>query len=226
MGYDLSITRDPIWTGRPGCSLTLEEWFNVIQRDDELCFALSSEPRKYPSCDAEWLAHPKPEEAPHGTFFVWGGGDVTCKYPDEHQMIKMVRISRKLNAIVIGDNGERYDLDENGKLVVHDESTPPPSPRPVTYGIGCNPCEKFTKAVAASKTPDGLMFYQWYLGLITAVNAMRYEDGKSVMTFPLTPEFIREDQIFLAQYCQEHPERLFHQAALALLQLRLARCGS
>ncbi|MFT8326171.1 hypothetical protein [Gluconobacter oxydans] len=114
MGYDLSITRDPIWTGRPAHSLTLEEWFNVIQRDNELCFALSSEPRKYPSCDAEWLAHPKPEEAPHGTFFVWGGGDVICKYPDEHQMIKMVRISRKLNAIVIGDNGERYDLDKTG----------------------------------------------------------------------------------------------------------------
>ncbi|GBR48838.1 hypothetical protein [Gluconobacter roseus] len=225
MGYDLNITRDPVWTGRPGRGLTLEEWFDVIQRDDELCFAPSPDPRKYPSCDAEWLAHPKPEETPQGTRFFWCGGNVTYKYPDEYQIIKMVQISHRLNAIVIGDNGERYDLDEHGKLVV-DESAPSPQPGAVAYGIGCNPCSNFTKAIAASGTPDGLMFYQWYLGVVTAVNAVRYHDGKSVMTFSLTPEFVREDQIFLVQYCQEHPDRLFHQAALALVRLRQARCGS
>lgn len=224
MGYDLNITRDPIWTGRPGHSLTLEEWFDVIQRDDELCFAPSGDPRKYPTYDAERLAHPRPEEAPHGTFFVWGGGDVICKYPDEHQIIKMVRISHRLNAIVIGDNGERYDLDEHGKLVV-DDSAPPALPKPMAYGIGCNPCEKFTKAMAASETSESVLFYQWYLGLVTAVNAARYEDGKPVMTFSLPPERIREDQNFFRQYCQDHPNRSFQQAALLLMQMRLARCG-
>ena len=225
MGYDLSITRAPIWTGRPGRSLTLEEWFDVIRRDEELCFAPSGDPRKYPSCDAEWLAHPKPEEAPHGTFFSWSGGDITCKYPDEYQMLKMVQISRKLNAIVIGDNGERYELDENGKLVVRDDGEPPPSPGPTTYGIGFNPGERFIQAIQTPKAPEGPMFYQWYLGLLTSVNSMRFRDGKTVMTFPLTPELVREDHTYLFQYCQEHPKRTFHQAALSLIELRLARCG-
>lgn len=54
---------------------------------------------------------------------------------------------------------------------------------------------------------------------------MRFRDGKTVMTFYLTTELIREDHTSLFQYCQEHPKRTFHQAALSLIELRLARCG-
>ncbi len=120
----------------------------------------------------------------------------------------MVRISRNLNAIVIGDDSE-----------------PPASPRPTTYRIGFNPGERFIQAIQSSKAPEGSLFYQGYLGLLTSVNSMRFRDGKTVMTFPLTTELIREDHTYLFQYCQEYPKRTFHQAALSLIELRLARCG-
>ncbi|MBF0887255.1 MULTISPECIES: hypothetical protein [Gluconobacter] len=223
MGYNLEITRNPIWSGRPGTPLLLEEWFDVIQKDDELQFAVSSQPKKYPTQDAEWLNHPTASKKPEDTLFYWAGNAISCKYPDEQQMAKMVQISRRLKAVVVGDNGERYDLDPNGKVVV-DEKAPADLPRPMVYGAGARSCADFTQAITDAASPKSVIFYNWYLGVVTAVNAARHQDGKSVMTLDLNAEVVREDQTFLAQYCREHPERSFHQAALTLLQMRLARC--
>ncbi|MBN3866926.1 hypothetical protein [Gluconobacter kondonii] len=223
MGYDLEITRNPLWSGRPGKPLLLEEWFDVIQKDDELQFAVSSQPEKYPTCNAEWLNHPDPSKKPENTLFCWTGDAISCKYPDEQQMAKMVRISRRLKAVVVGDSGERYDLDPNGKVVVNDEAAPE-LPLPLIYGAGARSCADFTQTATDTTSPVSVIFYNWYLGFVTAINAARHQDGKSVMTLNLTPEVVREDQAFLIQYCREHPERSFQQAALTLLQMRLARC--
>ena len=223
MGYDLEITRNPLWSGRPGKPLLLEEWFDVIQKDDELQFAVSSQPEKYPTCNAEWLNHPDPSKKPGNTLFCWTGDAISCKYPDEQQMAKMVRISRRLKAVVVGDSGERYDLDPNGKVVVNDEAAPE-LPLPLIYGAGARSCADFTQTATDTTSPVSVIFYNWYLGFVTAINAARHQDGKSVMTLNLTPEVVREDQAFLIQYCREHPERSFHQAALTLFQMRLARC--
>ena len=155
--------------------------------------------------------------------FYWAGNAISCKYPDEQQMAKMVQISRRLKAVVVGDNGERYDLDPNGKVVV-DEKAPADLPRPMVYGAGARSCADFTQAITDAASPKSVIFYNWYLGVVTAINAARHQDGKSVMTQNLTPEVVREDQAFLIQYCREHPERSFHQAALTLFQMRLARC--
>ncbi|MBS1080628.1 hypothetical protein [Gluconobacter kondonii] len=160
---------------------------------------------------------------PEDTLFYWAGNAISCKYPDEQQMAKIVQISRRLKAVVVGDNGERYDLDPNGKVVV-DEKAPADLPLPMVYGAGARSCADFTQAITDAASPKSVIFYNWYLGVVTAVNATRHQDGKSVMTLDLNAEVVREDQTFLAQYCREHPARSFQQAALTLLQMRLARC--
>ncbi|MBS1082110.1 hypothetical protein [Gluconobacter kondonii] len=73
-------------------------------------------------------------------------------------MAKMVQISRRLKAVVVGDSGERYDLDPNGKVVV-DEKAPTDLPRPMVYGAGARSCADFTQAITDAASPKSVIFY-------------------------------------------------------------------
>jgi hypothetical protein len=47
----------------------------------------------------------------HGTScFLWRLDQILCRNPDEAQTAKMIRIAEALEAVVVGDHGERYTL--------------------------------------------------------------------------------------------------------------------
>jgi len=42
--------------------------------------------------------------------FLWRLDQILCRNPDDAQTAKMVRIAEALQAVVVGDDGERYTL--------------------------------------------------------------------------------------------------------------------
>jgi hypothetical protein len=47
----------------------------------------------------------------HGSScFLWRQDQIVCENPDEAQTAKMIRIADTLEAMVVGDDGERYTL--------------------------------------------------------------------------------------------------------------------
>ena len=116
MGYELHITRRESWFEDDGNDITLEEWVNYVNSDNELVLTngyLTKVPgiidtfQNVPGF-CEWLNHSKKarEDKP---WFDYQDGVVSAKYPDEETVHKMVRIANKLNANVQGDDGEIYD---------------------------------------------------------------------------------------------------------------------
>jgi hypothetical protein len=45
--------------------------------------------------------------------FWWYREEIRCSSPDDKQIIKLIRIAHALNAYVVGDDGERYELRNN-----------------------------------------------------------------------------------------------------------------
>jgi hypothetical protein len=119
MGYDLHITRRPVWTDDDGPQITLEEWKAYVESDNEvrpdtvngLTYFL-------------WTAHPK-EPWP----LRWDRGELYAKNPDEITIRKLVTVAGRLRATVQGDDGEVYRADGTS-VQPESAATSPPAASP------------------------------------------------------------------------------------------------
>lgn len=98
MGYDVHITRRDEWSDDKGPAITREEWQAVLANDTEL--------ERIDEEDTARMLDPSHHAArffwysPHGSIFV--------KKPNRSVLMKMLEIAEKLEARVIGDDGEVY----------------------------------------------------------------------------------------------------------------------
>src|SRR3954466_13280215 len=119
MGYDLHITRRPVWTDDDGPQITLDEWKAYVASDDELRPDTVNGPT-----DFLWIAHPN-ERWP----LSWDRGELYTKNPDEITIRKLVTVAERLGATVQGDDGETYRAD-GPSFQAASEASPPPAASP------------------------------------------------------------------------------------------------
>ncbi|MFT8895825.1 MAG: hypothetical protein ABF968_02565 [Acetobacter sp.] len=234
MGYDVEITRNPLFSRKPGPKITLDEWFDVIRRDPELKFFISANAADDGVDTALWTAHPDGEES--GSALWCCDGRIVAKYPDEPLIRKMVMLAARLDADVIGDNGEYYELDEGGALVSGEVENLPAFEKQqnliplgsILYGSGSAKCAVFlsriqessydsTTRLVTTATSMKLLHYAWYLGFITAINENRKKDGSSLIQVGNAAERRARDTDFLIAYSEKHPDHTFYHAVCALV---------
>ncbi|WP_299212628.1 hypothetical protein [uncultured Aquimarina sp.] len=108
MGYELNIKREDNQT-----KLTKEEWANYIKSDFEFEqineYSVQHEDGKYltVSTPNAGLWKTTKGEVPFTFFEEYGW--ISVKNPDEWIIKKMISIANELDAIVLGDEGEKYD---------------------------------------------------------------------------------------------------------------------
>lgn len=124
MGYDLHISRGA------GKSITVEEWLTFVRSEPdwtitaELSIVNPKTQEKITigapdDCPyAVWMAHP---DVPQGVPFSWRNGRVTVKGPPvvspwDPIFSKLQNIATRLNAQVVGDEGEVYHGGFRGTL--------------------------------------------------------------------------------------------------------------
>ena len=105
MPYDLHVVRTSNWLEALMNPIMREEVDRLIQSDREL----------------EWSSSDYVEMKQEGgiirfymiawkgsSCFLWHEDQITCATPDDEQVEKLIGIARKLEANVVGDDGERY----------------------------------------------------------------------------------------------------------------------
>jgi hypothetical protein len=124
MGYNLYITRASNFWETKDFPIIESEWLAVAEADPTLSYSTSDYydqrledghiERIHP-----WLYVAHPEKPP-----LWYiGGAIETKNPDTQLISKMVEIADKLNAKVIGEEGEVYD--SSGNATSQTEEPPP-----------------------------------------------------------------------------------------------------
>ena len=107
MPYDLHIVRTKNWLEASRAPITKQEVNGLIAGDPELEWStthyvdMNDNPgtmtRYYMIA---WRGHP---------CFWWYRDQIQCSGPDRAQQVKLARMARALNAVVVGDDGEIYD---------------------------------------------------------------------------------------------------------------------
>ncbi len=117
MGYDLHILRREDYDDfEKDSNISLQEWLAYVDTDSELELTNGYQV-KIPGTQEKtqnvpgfcnWHGHPfkSLDVAP---WFDFRRGSISTKYPDDHTIKKMLQIADKLNAKVLGDDGEIYD---------------------------------------------------------------------------------------------------------------------
>ncbi len=120
MGYDLHITRAEDWIDSKQHPILESEWLNIVHTDPTLKIdTLSYSNRQTEEGTIErqhpiaWMGHP--DQTIVSPCFWYEDGEIFRKSLDDPTLKKMIEIARKLNARVIGDDGEEYDEVE-GKI--------------------------------------------------------------------------------------------------------------
>ncbi|HUO10437.1 MAG TPA: hypothetical protein VM008_19175 [Phycisphaerae bacterium] len=111
MGYDLRITRKHHETEVP--PISLDEWIALVDADPELRLdgraQVQAPDGSIISYENPGLAIWTPNGVPHaGNWFDYRRGRIVVKNPDENTIAKMKQLAAKLQAKVIGDEGEEY----------------------------------------------------------------------------------------------------------------------
>ena len=119
MGYDLHITRRPVWTDDDGPQITLAEWKVYVESDNEVRADTANGPTAF-----LWTAHPK-EPWP----LCWDRGELYTKNPDPVTICKLVTVAGRLSATVQGDDGEIYRADGTS-FQPESAATSPPAASP------------------------------------------------------------------------------------------------
>jgi hypothetical protein len=111
MAYDLHIVRTRDWTQSSRTPITKQEVDDLIANDSELEWSKSdyvdmnqkteATTRYYMIC---WRGSP---------CFWWYRDRIECSSPDETQRLKLTKMARTLHALVVGDDGERYESKKN-----------------------------------------------------------------------------------------------------------------
>ncbi len=99
MGYDLHITRAEDWTQNLSWQISSNEWLSIIQEDPELV----PDPHNGEFA-VIWKSAPRSEKG----WFDWYQGNVFTTSPDRETVEKMLELANRLEAKVVGDNGELY----------------------------------------------------------------------------------------------------------------------
>jgi len=119
MGYEVHITRANEWTESKKTPVALADWEAYVNADPEMRldgFAETTTPQgetiriEIPGI-AVWTSYSGHEVDGNMAWFSWFNGRVSVKSPDKEILQKMHAIAEALNAIVLGDEGERYDAD-------------------------------------------------------------------------------------------------------------------
>jgi len=249
MGYDVEITRHPLFSRRAGPGISTDEWRILIENDPELEPEFDRRTGTASLDTAVWNTgnSSKQDDLPR----LWHvNGRISTKYPEEPLIVKLVRIARILKADVVGDNCEIYDLDAADTLVQY-EGGPSNAPKPHStepvkqaqttaqqqtptvpsaalaslYGVGALSCQKFLDTVQAD--PGAIrIFYQWYLGCLTMMNLNLSAMQKPLINFVLDDSRVIEDQAFLRTFALAHKDKVFSAAALALVNFHTLRVGA
>ena len=108
MGYDLHVVRTENWFDSETDPVTKAEVDHLILSDDSLAWSTADYvdmsdddgivTRYYLIC---WNGQPT---------FWWYRSEITCKNPDESQVLKLLEIAKALGAMLVGDDCERYEL--------------------------------------------------------------------------------------------------------------------
>jgi len=115
MSYDLHIVRGEERYENEAHRISLEEWRAYVESDPDLRFAEEGKPYYSPNL----VLLPQGPEDPEGwPWLAWLNGSIYAKYPQEPTVRKMIQIAAHFGAYVIGDEGERYRLDEQGEIAV------------------------------------------------------------------------------------------------------------
>jgi hypothetical protein len=116
MGYDVHITRAPLWWDSKTDPIDLEEWAAYIRFDPEMRLdgvARVTSPQgetieyRNPGL-AVWTVHSSRDHGRSTAWFDCRGGKISVKNPDRETRKKMHKIATKLGAQVQGDDGESY----------------------------------------------------------------------------------------------------------------------
>lgn len=108
MSYSLHIVRTPDWMDAAKLPIVRREVANLVEADPELSWSTS----EYVDLrDKNGTVFRLPYIKWRGTScFLWRLNQILCRNPDDAQTAKMIRIAEALEAMVIGDHGERYTL--------------------------------------------------------------------------------------------------------------------
>ncbi len=132
MGYNLHITRQVYWAEDENTELhiPLSEWLEYVKSDNELTLdpkaysytKKDSNEKFYPPGFADWTGN----KSIKGAWFDYVDGRIDSKNPEQETIIKMKQIAIALNAKLMGDDGETYDLytDKVYKYLAEDLSRP------------------------------------------------------------------------------------------------------
>jgi hypothetical protein len=127
MGYIVHITRAEKWHESENAPIRAEEWLATVEADPEM--------RLLEGTWAEWLGHPD-----RIVSFGLRDGAISFKHPDDYTLSKMIDLAERLEASVIGDDGEEYGHQTARELLAR-AGTPRPQdvPLPVkeahSYGV-------------------------------------------------------------------------------------------
>src|SRR5262249_4073726 len=106
MPYDVHIVKTDSWLDAADDPITKAEVDALIASDSELAWSaddwvdMSEKKGKVTRYFAIlWNGQP---------CFWWYRNEIRCAGPSEEQLAKMVKMARKLDATVIGDDGEEY----------------------------------------------------------------------------------------------------------------------
>ncbi|WP_159888684.1 hypothetical protein [Paenibacillus puerhi] len=109
MGYEIHIRRKG-----DDYPIQMEEWLHYIENDEELTYTNNIE-ITLPNgmilgMSGEGLAIWKTEYRGEEIeiTFMYKNDEISAKYMDDFQIVKMKAIANKLNAIVVGDENEEY----------------------------------------------------------------------------------------------------------------------
>lgn len=123
MGYNVYVTRRKDWFTEEGPEISLREWVDFVQADDEMRLDGAAEAatgsgeviRVKDESMAVWLKYSKHEDGGNMAWIWHFQGNVVAKNPDEEILRKMWRVAQVMAAKVQGEESELYGAD--GRLL-------------------------------------------------------------------------------------------------------------
>ena len=108
MGYDVHVVRTELWQDSESHPITKADVDRLIASDESLSWSTTD------------YIDMKEDDGTIGRYFMikWNGSpdfwwyrsEITCTSPDDAHVLKLVEVAGALEARVLGDDGERYEL--------------------------------------------------------------------------------------------------------------------
>lgn len=127
MSFDIHIVRGPE-SDNPEHRISAPEWIAHLNSDPELQRITGTNPD---FIQAKLAATPGSGE--DGQVLTWSRGGISASFPQKPLLSKMARIARHFDAIIISDDGDVWDVSEDGHVrVVTQPEAPKPKPAPTS----------------------------------------------------------------------------------------------